>query len=160
MFTKTKQTKNKPLQFHFQMSKIPNVVLWGPLRRKFRSSLKTHQKSNFKFDKFRLQFVEEVVLWKLHFRKLTSAPNYTKVTLNATRPKVPHICWTTVRESQRSRVFALRSLVIQIIRFLHRENLKFSIKKRYQSKEIGNSKCQKSPNAVWWGPLKNFKLWL
>ena len=65
------------------------------------------------FDKFRLWIVEKSI-------KIARAPNDLKMTLNARRPKIPHIhvCWATTQESQFTLHFALRSLDFQIIEFL------------------------------------------
>ncbi len=41
---------------------------------------------------------------------------WPQVTLNATRPKIPHICWSIVCEFQISPRFALRSLAFHIIK--------------------------------------------
>ncbi len=53
-----------------------------------------------KFDTSWLRFVEVVFFFKSLFRKNASAPNDPKMTLNAIRPKVPYMCWTTTYESQ------------------------------------------------------------
>ncbi len=52
----------------------------------------------WKFNKFQLLFVQEVVcsflLKSFFFRKITSAPHDPKMTLNASRPKLPHIMFS------------------------------------------------------------------
>ena len=50
-----------------------------------------------------------------NYKKIASAPNDLKMILNAKKPKVPYICWSTPHESQISLRFAVRSLVFQII---------------------------------------------
>ncbi len=54
-------------------------------------------------------------IWKIESE---SALSDLKMTLNPTRPKVPHICSTT-RKSHISLSFALRSLVFQIIKVFY-----------------------------------------
>ncbi len=72
--------------------------------------------------------------------------NDPEMTVNAKRPNVPYICWTTTHESQISPCFALRSLVLQIIEVFY-----FSIGYNgdleifeTQWLKIGNAKPQKS----------------
>ena len=62
-----------------------------------RSILRTIEKIlQEKFDKFLLWFVEEVVLFGNRILgKSASVPNNHKMTLNITRPQVPHMCCTT-----------------------------------------------------------------
>ncbi len=91
-------------------------------------------------------------------RKIASAPNDPKMTLNAKRPKVPLICSISTHESQISLRFALRSLVYQII-----EVFDFSIGYNYgefeifkkKKKSVKNQvlKISKITNVVMWGPL-------
>ena len=66
------------------------------------------------------------------------------MTLNATRPKVPHICWSTTREAQISLRFALWSFVFQIIEvfdFSIGDNGEFEIFGK-KSLKIGNLKME------------------
>ena len=100
-------------------------------------------------------------------RKIESAPNDLKMTLNSTRPKVPHISWITTRQSHISLRFALRSLVIKII-----EVFDFSIGYNgyiwiFRKKIVKNRKLKisKIPNVVLWEPLGRIQdkfenLWL
>ncbi len=92
-----------------------------------------------------------LMIWP-KLRNIESAPNDLKMTLNATRPKIPHIYWTTTRESQISLRFALRSLVFQIIEVLDFSigyNGEFEIfEKQIKSLKIGNSKFQKFPRSL------------
>ncbi len=59
-------------------------------------------------------FLLSHIIWP-RLRKFESAPNDLKMTLNATRSKVPHICESTTHESQISLHFTPRSLFFQII---------------------------------------------
>ena len=91
---------------------------------------------------------------------LSLGPNNEKLkvhrmTLKATRPKVPHICLTTTHESQISLRFALQSFIFQII-----EVFDFSIgcKGEFEifDKQIIKNwilKIAKIPNVVLWGSL-------
>ncbi len=72
-----------------------------------------------------------------------------KMTLNATRLKVPYICWTTNHESQISLRFTLRSLIFQLIEVFYfsigyNVNLKFSKKKNVKNRKL---KISKIPNV-------------
>ncbi len=92
-----------------------NIVKTWKLKNPQRSFVGTFDKIiQEKFDKYRLQFVKEVAFLGKAFyfrKKISSAPNDLKMTLNSTRPNVPYVCWTTNQESQISPRFALRSLV-------------------------------------------------
>ncbi len=93
-------------------------------------------------------------LWKVE-----SAPNDLKMTLNATRSKVPRIFWTTTHESQISLRFALRSLVFQIIEVLDISicyNGELDTIEKKTSLKLRNSKFLWGPFLVLkflWGPL-------
>ncbi len=81
--------------------------------------------------------------------KIESALNDLKMTLNATRPKVPHICWTTIRESQISLCFAPRVITHFPDNwgfwFLHKQwwNWNFRKKNRWklEIRNFKNSQC-------------------
>ncbi len=78
-------------------------------------------------------------------RKIQSAPNDLKMTLNATRTKVYNICRTTTRESQMPPRFALRWLVFQIIDvFTSPYPTIVSLNFKRKSLKIWNWKFQKS----------------
>ncbi len=90
------------------------------------------------------------------FWKIASALNDPHMTLNATRPKVPYICWPIAHESQISLCFALLSLAFQIIEvfdFSIGYNSEFEI---FEKKIVKNQKLKisKIPNVVLWGPLR------
>ncbi len=89
---------------------------------------------------------------------MESALNDLKMTLNATWPKVPHLCWTTTHDAQISFRFALKSLVFQIIEFFYFStgySGEFEILKKKKEKIIKNRnrKISKIPNIVLWRPL-------
>ena len=76
--------------------------------------------------------------------------------LNTIRPKVPHICWNTVHESQISLLIVLRLLVFHINWFFpigYNGEFEFKKKKKRKSSKVRKPKCQKSPMQVWWEPL-------
>ncbi len=72
-----------------------------------------YEKSIFKCTEWPQILLSLIIRSKLP--KIKSAPNDLKMTLDATRPKVSHICWNTTRKSQISLRFALQSRVFQII---------------------------------------------
>ncbi len=90
-------------------------------------------------------------------RKIASAPNDLKMTLNAKMPKVPLICWITAHESQISLRFGLRSLFFQIIEVFYFSigyNGEFAIFEK-KALKIRNSKFQKSqPLALTFSDLE------
>ncbi len=63
------------------------------------------------FDCIRIISVQNQYSENRILAKIASAPDYPKMTLDAIRPKVPPICWTTDGESCILLRFALRSLV-------------------------------------------------
>ncbi len=97
-----------------------------------------------KFDNFWLQFVEEVVFFRNRIlEKIASAPNDRKMTLNATRPKVPYICWPASPKFHSVLLYGRSfssSWVFLCFSFSIGYNGEFEI----FEKKIGNSKHQKS----------------
>ncbi len=66
-----------------------------------------------KFAWKRILSVWEAAFWKSCFQKNCSAPNDPQNDIERFKPKVPHMCWNTLCESQISLHFALRLFLPQ-----------------------------------------------
>ncbi len=79
------------------MSNIPNVVLWGPLRRQLRRIL------------INLAAIcrRNIIVWKSHFQKNRKCTKMTLNDLGSHKAKGSPICWITTSESQVLLRFAL-----------------------------------------------------